>query len=131
MSSTQVEELVKGYITDFKTWNDFSHELCDEDDSEEAMEIATQKYREMIINKYCGEGFNHQGIAFGSDSDHDIKTEVIVQTESIDNGYIVKTKNTSESGFVSDYEYHFLPKDDQWQLVNVFYVDQDGRYECL
>ena len=43
----------------------------------------------------------------------------------------VKTTQTDEYNFTADHEYDFVKYNDEWKLKEIYYADDDGKYECL
>ena len=123
-------ELTLEFIKDFKKWNDYAYNLSLEKiDNDELIELEYKK----IISKYCKENKKHQGISFGSHSNHSSEfegiTKVIVKKESA----IIKTKFVDPSNHFrnANYEYHFVKIENKWFLEEVYLVDKDGKYEGL
>lgn len=125
------EEFVRAYIADYERWNTFAHSMwaCDPG---VGMDIAEAAYSS-FVRKFCPADRVHQPIAFGSDSAHDAN-EVIVSVESSGDACVIKTRRTvviDDITMSDDYEYHLQKSGARWFLLNVYYVDQDGRYEGL
>ncbi len=88
-----------------------------------------------IIRKYCRPNYKHLSIAFGSDSAHDPENEVIVSVKTENNKSVVKTKLMKETDgktkYTDEYEFHLTYENNRWYLEQVYYVDEEGRYEGL
>lgn len=123
---TTPENLVKNFIEDFFHWNYKSSEM----NSLHQIEAEYQK----IIEKYCRPEFQPLGWSCGGDSDHHPDNEKVILVETFGNKSIVKTQHTLDYGFgkfVSDYEFHLFYENERWYLNQIFYVTDEGRYECL
>lgn len=99
----------------------------------ELMANADAEYKK-LIEKYCRSEFQPLGVAFGGDPAHHPDNEKIISVETFGNKSIVKTQNTLDYGFgkfVSDYEFHLSYENERWYLEQIFYVTDEGRYECL
>jgi hypothetical protein len=88
-----------------------------------------------IIRKYCRPSYQHLGIAFGSDSAHDPKNEVIVSVKTENNKSVVKTRLMKETigktKYTDEYEFHLTYENNRWYLEQIYYVDEEGKYEGL
>ena len=99
----------------------------------ELMANADAEYKK-LIEKYCCSEFQPLGASFGGNPDHHPDNEKITSVENFGNKSIVKTQNTLDYGFgkfVSDYEFHLSYENERWYLEQIFYVTDEGRYECL
>ena len=128
--SNTPSEITIEFIKDFKKWNDYAYNLSlVKSDNDELIELEYKK----IISKYCKENKKHQGISFGSHSNHSPEfekiTKAIVKKESV----IIKTKfvDPSNSFRNANYEYHFVKIENKWFLEEVYLVDKDGKHEGL
>jgi hypothetical protein len=122
----KIWKLQKVYIEDFFHWNNKSSET----ESWHKIEAEYQK----IIEKYCRPEFQPLGFSFGRNPDHHPDNEKIILVETVGNKSIVKTQYTLDYGFgtfVSDYEFHLFYENNRWYLEHIFYVTDEGRYECL
>lgn len=103
----------------------------------------TAEYKK-IIKKYCRPGHYHLDPSFGNDSNHHPDEEVIVSVVIADDTAIVKTERTKDLGFmkhISDYEFYLSHEKGRWNFVTfekerwyleqVYYVNEEGRYESL
>ncbi len=124
-------EITKSFIADYKIWNDQAHFLY-EKEKEKSDKTVEDTYQQ-LITKYCQEGKKHQPLAFGSESIHHPEHEQIINEKIKGNKAIVKTEyKKSEPVKITDhYEYHFIKINNQWYLEEVYYVDEDGKYEGL
>lgn len=124
-------ELTKEFISDYKKWNDFA--FASKESNDENMEYKIEKMYDDLILKFCSPEKKYQGLAYGSNSDHCPKQELI--TEEIINAgkAIVKTKFTNEKfSFIKhDFEYHFILNEHKWILEELYLVDDDGKYKAL
>lgn len=122
-------EITKSFIIDYKSWNDLAQSHFEKEKADIEIEKAYQK----IISKYCQAGKKHQPLAFGSESIHHPEHEQIINEKIKGNKAIVKTEyKKSEPVKITDhYEYHFIKINNQWYLEEVYYVDEDGKYEGL
>ena len=125
--------LVQSFIADYRVWNDQAHKLSSAEVTYtgEAMQKAEHLYKKNIISKYCKEGFSGQPIAFGSESSHHPKDEIIVFKDINEHNATIQTKHTDINGFVSDYEYRLSKENGRWYLDAVDYFDEDGKYPGL
>ena len=60
-------EITLEFIKDFKKWNDFAYNLSLNNNNSE--DLIESEYKKIII-KFCQATKSHQGISFGSHSDH-------------------------------------------------------------
>ena len=123
-------EITMEFIKDFKKWNDFAYNLSLENRNyDEQIELEYKK----IISKFCKENKIHQGISFGSHSNHSPEFEKITKAIVKKESAIIKTKfiDPSNSFRNANYEYHFVKIENKWFLEEVYLVDNDGKYEGL
>lgn len=123
-------EITLEFIKDFKKWNDYAYNLSlVKSDNDELIELEYKK----IISKYCKENKKHQGISFGSHSNHSPEFEKITKAIVKKESAIIKTKfiDPSNSFRNANYEYHFVKIENKWFLEEVYLVDKDGKYEGL
>lgn len=64
--SNDPSKLTIEFIKDYKKWNDYAYNLSQTKNNDENIANEYKK----IISKYCQLGKIHQGISFGSDSNH-------------------------------------------------------------
>ncbi|WP_289645390.1 hypothetical protein [Maribacter aestuarii] len=124
-------EITKEFIIDYKKWNDFAFAVKENKDENGQYKIG-KMYDDLIL-KFCSPEKKYQGLAYGSDSDHCPKQELVIE-EIIDAAKaIVKTKFTNEKfSFIEhDYEYHFTLIENKWILEELYLVDDDGKYKSL
>lgn len=124
-------EITQSFISDYKTWNDLAQSQYEKE--KEKADIEIEEAYQKIITKYCQAGKKHQPLAFGSESIHHPEHEQIINEKIKGNKAIVKTEyKKSEPVKITDhYEYHFIKINSQWYLEEVYYVDEDGKYEGL
>lgn len=128
--SNTPSEITMEFIKDFKKWNDYAYNLSLENrNNDEQIEIEYKK----IISKFCKENKIHQGISFGSHSNHSPEFEKITKAIVKKESAIIKTKfvDPSNSFRNANYEYHFVKIENKWFLEEVYLVDKDGKYEGL
>lgn len=128
--SNTPSEITLEFIKDFKKWNDYAYNLSlVKSDNDEQIELEYKK----IISKFCKENKKHQGISFGSHSNHSPEFEKITKTIVKKESAIIKTKfiDPSNSFRNANYEYHFVKIENKWFLEEVYLVDKDGKYEGL
>lgn len=124
-------ELTKEFIFDYKKWNDFAFATKENRDENAKYKIG-KMYDELIL-RFCSSEKKYQGLAYGSDSDHCPKQELVTD-EIIDlKKAIVKTKftNAKFSFIEHDFEYYFILNDNKWILEELYLVDDDGKYKSL
>lgn len=124
-------ELTNEFIIDYKNWNDFA--FANKESKDENIKYKIGKKYDDLILKFCSPEKKYQGLAYGSNSDHCPKQELVIE-EIIDSAKaIVKTKFTNEKfSFIKhDYEYHFTLIEDKWILEEMYLVDDDGKYKSL
>ena len=112
------------FIKDYKKWNDLAYSL---NQNGKEYEIIEKEYKK-IISKYCLEGKIHQGISFGSDSNHCPEREKIKTDKAI---ITTKFKDKMFDYLESDYEYHYIKVNDKWYLEEIYLIDEEGKYEGL
>lgn len=124
-------EITQSFISDYKTWNDLAQSQYEKE--KEKADIEIEEAYQKIITKYCQAGKKHQPLAFGSESIHHPEHEQIINEKIKGNKAIVKTecKKSGPVKFTDHYEYHFIKINNQWYLEEVYYVDEDGKYEGL
>ena len=123
-------EITLEFIKDFKKWNDFAYNLSLNNNNSE--DLIESEYKKIII-KFCQATKSHQGISFGSHSDHCPEKEKISKEIIKKNSAIIKTKfkDPKNSFLDAEYEYHFIKIENNWFLEEVYLVDEDGKYEGL
>ena len=62
---------------------------------------------------------------------HDPDTETITSESVAGEMALVRARHVGLYNFVSDYEYHLVLVAGEWRIASLFYVDEDGKYECL
>ncbi|WP_299435031.1 NTF2 fold immunity protein [uncultured Maribacter sp.] len=124
-------ELTKEFIIDYKKWNDFAFSTK-ESKVENTKHKIGKMYDELIL-KFCSPEKKYQGLAYGSESDHCPKQELVIEELIDSKKAIVKTKFTNEKfSFIEhDFEYHFTLNGDQWILEELYLVDEDGKHKSL
>lgn len=129
IKSNDPSKLTIEFIKDFKKWNDYAYNLSQTKNNDENIEKEYKK----IISKYCQLGKIHQGISFGSDSNHCPEKEKISKEIIKKNSAIIKTKFKDQKNSFrdADYEYHFIKIENNWFLEEVYLVDEDRKYEGL
>ena len=129
IKSNDPSKLTIEFIKDYKKWNDYAYNLSQTKNNDENIEKEYKK----IISKYCQLGKIHQGISFGSDSNHCPEKEKISKEIIKKNSAIIKTKfkDPKNSFLDAEYEYHFIKIENNWFLEEVFLVDKEGKYEGL
>lgn len=128
--SNTPSEITLEFIKDFKKWNDYAYNLSlVKSDNDEQIELEYKK----IISKFCKENKIHQGISFGSHSNHSPEFEKITKTIVKKESAIIKTKfiDPSNSFRNANYEYHFVKIENKWFLEEVYLVDKDGKHKGL
>ena len=128
--SNTPSEMTLEFIKDFKKWNDYAYNLSlERSDNNEIIELEYKK----IISKFCKENKKHQGISFGSHSNHSPEFEKITKAIVKKESAIIKTKfiDPNNSFRNANYEYHFVKIENKWFLEEVYLVDEDGKYEGL
>lgn len=117
------------FIKDYKKWNDFAYNLSQTNTNDEKIEIEYKK----IISKYCQSSKTHQGISYGSNSNHCPDQEKIIKEVIKKNKAIITTKfRDKEFDYLeSDYEYHFIKVDEKWFLEEIYLIDEEGKYEGI
>jgi len=119
------ESIVKSFIADYWRWSDRAKALIEKDSSWESFELVDAAYTE-LLDRYCRPGFRGKNIAFGSPSMHDPTTETIREVIIINTEAVVKTTNTDDDGFESDYEYSLSLDNGRWFLEGLDYIDDEG-----
>lgn len=124
-------ELTKEFIVDYKQWNDFA--FSTKKNKEEDSKYKIGKMYDDIILKFSYPEKQYQGLAYGSDSNHCPKQEVVIEEVVNAKSAIVKTKFTNEkfSFITHNYEYHFTLDKNNWILEELYLVDNDGKYKSL
>lgn len=128
--SNTPSEITIEFIKDFKKWDDYAYNLSlVKSDNDEQIELEYKK----IISKFCKENKIHQGISFGSHSNHSPEFEKITKTIVKKESAIIKTKfiDPSNSFRNANYEYHFVKIENKWFLEEVYLVDKDGKHKGL
>jgi len=124
-------ELTKEFIIEYKKWNDFAYATKGNEDENSKYKIG-KMYDDLIL-KFCSPEKKYQGLAYGSDSDHCPKQELVTEEIIDSTKAIVKTKFTNEKfSFIEhDFEYHFVLNENKWILEELYLVDDDGKYKSL
>lgn len=124
-------ELTKEFIIEYKKWNDFAFSTGESKDKNTEDKIG-KMYDDLIL-EFCSPEKKYQGLAYGSDSSHCPKQELVVEEIIDSTKAIVKTKFTHEKfSFIEhDFEYHFILNEGKWILEELYLVDADGKYKSL
>jgi hypothetical protein len=128
------EDFVRAYIDDYERWNEYANWVSEQNQNASASMAATESAYATLLQKYCFFDHEHQPIAFGSDSSHSNRHEIIVGTEIKEDSCVVSSSNTKTLGnstMTYDYEYVLKKVDQRWFLTSVLYIDEDGRWEGL
>ncbi len=123
-------EITLEFIKDFKNWNDYAYNLSlEKSNNDKLIELEYKK----ILSKFCKENKTHQGISYGSHSNHSPEFEKITKAIVKKESAIIKTKfvDPNNSFRNANYEYHFVKIENKWFLEEVYLVDKDGKYEGL
>lgn len=130
-------QITNSYIVDYRKWCEAAWAL-----SEEALAAGKRVdkhewigpvYYWGIIVRYTYEGRDYQGLAYGNIPAHHPDQES-VQSESIDGeSAVVETLyQHPQMDFIQNrFEYHFERREDQWRLLEVYLVDDEGKYPGL
>lgn len=121
------ESVVLAFMADYTDWNRRAYERADADPGGA---IAQAEYRE-LLRKYCRPGFSGKLIAFGSESSHDPAREAILSMATRGETAIVRTRLTKRYNLTSEYEYHLTFEDGRWYLDEIYFVDEEGKWESL
>ena len=114
--------MVVAFFEDHTAWNAFAR---DHYDRTKDFAEAEKAYRR-LIDLYCGPDKTHQGITFSSDPSYDAdRTEILDEREE-EGRRIVKTRHTTDNGFVAIHEFVFVRRRDRWWLDEVYYYDDYG-----
>lgn len=127
---TSPTELTKGFIKEYKEWNDFA---CSRWSDNGKSDYEIEKMYDDLILKFCSPEKKYQGLAYGSESNHCPEQEQIISENIESTTAIVKTKfiNKKFSFLNHDYEYHFTLSNNKWVLEELYLVDDDGKYKSL
>ena len=123
------EALVRSFQSDYKIWNDTAASRDPRGGSLSAMEEAQREY-DMLLRKYALPDFQGEPIAYGTKSSHDPLAERIISVEREGHRALVKTVFEAEL-YSPEYEYELERRDGRWYLIQVYLVDEDGRYPGL
>ena len=121
----ETESIVRSFITDYCQWSDRANALTEKDRSWETYKLIDAEYTE-LLDRYCRPGFRGKNVAFGSPPMHDPKTETIREVIIHNSEAVLKTTNTDDGGFQSDYEYSLSFDNGRWFLEGLDYVDDEG-----
>lgn len=91
------------------------------------------EYKKML-EKYCRPNYKHLNVAFSSESSHDPYNETIVSVTTQHDKSIVKTKRrmlVGDTKYTDDFEFYLTYENDQWHLEQIYYVNEEGKYEGL
>ena len=102
-----------------------------ESDNESGDMDAAQTSHDTLVRQWCVPDLKPQPISYGNNWAHDPKTESLVSAALAGDICHVRTKHTQPSEVVCDYEYHLRRLGDAWKVEQLYYVSDDGKYECL
>lgn len=127
----EIADTVLGFIQDYDEWNQKALDAGEvgklDDQASEQIDLA----HKALVSKWYSSHTQPQPYSYGSDSTHDLASESIVGATLAEDSAVVFTKHTGAYDFVSDYEYHLVQEEGVWKLRHLYYVDSDGKYECL
>lgn len=126
---------VKNTLTEFikalHDWEVGAHEAYERGNHSSAAMEAAKESHDRLIREWCVADLTPQPISFGSAPSHNPETERFVSAATADDTCRVRTQHTDSNGFVADYEYHLRREEGRWLVENLFYVDDEGKYEML
>lgn len=128
--SQEPEPLVKEFIRDYHRWNDSAFAKT-KDEYSEAASASVEHEWQKLTRKFCPPDFKGQPISYGSDSSHDLAKEEFLSTEISGDRAVVKTRVKKNSTFSADHEYELRREYGRWFLLQLYYVDDEGRYPSL
>lgn len=123
-------DIVTGYIADYYKWNQDAFAMSDSAGDDKA-DQQIQDAHDQIVSKWYSSQTTPQGISYGSESMHDPSTEKIQGATVTDDTAIVITTPGGQHSGNDQYEYHLIKKDGAWKLRQMYYVDDDSKYESL
>lgn len=119
-----------GFIKALHDWEVAAYQASERSDSAAAMNMAKDTYA-ALVREWCVPDLTPQPVSYGSDPSHGPETEQLVSAAITGDLCRVRTQHTGSTGFVSDYEYHLRLMDGEWLIEQLYYVDEDGKYEML
>lgn len=119
------EALVRQFQADYLQWNNQSFALRNVQD----ISVAERAYAE-LLRKYTLPEFQGEPIAFGSNSSHDPDKEKTISV-TIKGSTAILTTQYPELHYTSAYEYHLINQQQRWYLIQVYFIDNKGRYPNL
>lgn len=124
------EDIARAFFADYQQWNDFAY-ACSKAGND--YQPANRSY-DALIAKYCREGKQRQGLAFGSRASHSPETSKVVGVKGKGDRRKVTEINTNEHGFEATYEYDLRFENGRWVLDELYFVDmydRNRRLRCL
>lgn len=133
----QPEMLVQQFMQAHYDWNERSCRqygaALDEAGETAALERATAEYTALLAD-FCPAGLAAQPIAFGQPASHDPQLERVGAITLPEAGRaVVHTCRMSPfaSGNPSDFEYELQHQNGRWYLIQLYFVEGEGRFACL
>ncbi|WP_390457424.1 DUF6882 domain-containing protein [Planctomicrobium piriforme] len=133
---TDVRKAVTGFIAARYNWEvvawkeDEANRHSRKQSSEEVTRVAEESYAK-LIQEWCVPEVKPQPISYGSHPDHDPAKEKLISAKLSGSDCRVRTQATGPYGSVTDYEYQLRKKDGRWLLTHLYFLGDDGKYECL
>ena len=125
-----VRSKLSSFIKALHDWEVAAHQTAENDDSPAAMSMAIETHT-ALVREWCVPDFVSQPIAYGSEPKHHPETEQLVSAAHVGDLCRVRTRHVGSTGFASDYEYHLRLIDGNWLIEQLYYVDEEGKYEML
>lgn len=118
------------FIAAMHGWEVEAMRVREETDFESAHRLISDAY-ELLLKTHCTDSGPRQGMAYGSDPSHDPERERIVGGIRQGDIWVLRTSQASEYGGETIHEYELINVDQRWLINQVFYVDDEGRWESL
>lgn len=121
IENSELAEIVRSYIRDYKEWNKFAVDNSDFSGNSND-DVIYAKYKKMIDKQF--QGLSWDGRSY---------EEEIISVIEAGNVGLVKTRQTDADDYESEYEYHFVKIGQSWKLEEVYYIDcfNGKKYESL
>ncbi len=125
-----IRDKVVGFITALRDWELASHDAYKGDDARKSKAFIRNSYADLIA-KWCVEETESLPKSFGNPPNHCPDLERLVSFAPGDGQCRVRTRHTSSTGHISDYEYHLRRSNNRWLIANLFWLDGDEKFEML
>ncbi|WP_338848767.1 hypothetical protein V8J88_07575 [Massilia sp. W12] len=133
-----VEKFLESFWLDYADWNDWAYALSERIEAENPGQY--EHYNEIdaayagLLQAYCVADFNSSGASFDSISKHHPRTESIIAQAQSGDARLIYTRSLSiveGTRLTSFYEYQLQQQAGVWRIVQLNYVNDEGKWGIL